>query len=639
MNPFIPDGSTITIIKKCLAFSLSSLSLILLLAVTQANAGGIITEEIPKQAELTPIIVTATRISSPLANNTSDVTIIDSETLQNMQAVTVADALRAVVGVDVIASGGAGALSSVFLRGANSGHSLVLIDGVRVGSATTGSFDWAHLATIDVERIEIVRGAQSSLYGADAIGGVIQIFTKKGGNADGKTHASAQLEAGTYASKSANVHLRAGSADSVNYNISASSMRTTGISAAANGTEPDSYRNTTLSGNIGIPIGAGNVALLARHARGVTSIDGFSPPTFQFGDVLGDTNSTTQRVFSAKIDYPIFDLMNTTLQLSKSSDELRIAGSFNGDFRTDMNLFTWQNNIDLDNISLLFGLDYHSDKARSASLNHRINQQAGFTAIAWHSDLLDINAAMRHDKNSVTTNKTTYKLGLGLRPLDDMIITANYGTGFKMPSINDLYFPADMFSSGNLNLLPETSRSWDIGLEYNSGWNENDVQLKAVYFNQDLQQLIQWQPINPLSFVWMPQNIANANTRGWELSTKLDAGHGYAQITWTYLLAHDLANNMRLPRRAKERGSILLGAWLGDVLLEVQTDIVGSRFSDAANTKAMRGYHKTALRLNYTMNEHFTWHARVENIENRNYEEVSGYGTLGRTINIGIGLQ
>ncbi|MDQ6957079.1 MAG: TonB-dependent receptor plug domain-containing protein, partial [Mariprofundaceae bacterium] len=296
---------------------------------------------LPVHAEegLSPLVVTAGRIAEDPARISSDTTVITREEIVQSQTTSVADILRVQTGIDVAATGGAGKATSVFIRGGNSGHTLVLIDGVRVGSATLGSFDWANLSTADIERIEIVRGAQSSLYGADAMAGVIQIFTRKG---EKGTQVRLHTEAGSYGTSSGSMSVTGKTESDVSYALTANGLRTDSVSAAANGKETDPYRQTTLSGRIALPVGDGELELIARSVDGKTSLDGFGP-----ADVLNFTSNTKQTVSSAKLTYPITDMLESSLQLSRSSDEVigrDPAGGFNNsDFSTQIDQLTWQN--------------------------------------------------------------------------------------------------------------------------------------------------------------------------------------------------------------------------------------------------------------------------------------------------------
>lgn len=577
-----------------------------------------------KEKSLPTMIVTADRIANDASQVSADTTVITRKEIEQSQKSNVADLLRGQVGINVAASGGPGKATSVFLRGANSGQTLVLIDGVRVGSATLGSFDWANLSTADIERIEIVRGPQSSLYGADAMGGVIQIFTRKGKPG---SRITAQAEAGSYNTVSASSTVSGGTEGEVSYALSVNTLRTDGVSAAAKGTETDPYRQTTVSGRASLPVGKGEVELLARNVDGRTSLDG----GFPFGDVKNFTSDTRQSVMSARISYPLTDYLESTLQLSRSLDEVighDPAGGFNNsDFRTRINQLTWQNHLDMDAVSLVAGVDIHQDKGNSGSakFNRSLTQKAGFASLAWHADMFDLNGSVRYDSNSDNNNKTTYRAGLAVRPLDGLKITANYGTGFKVPSINQLYYPG----FGNPNLKPEQSKGWDAGLHYSQQGQDLRFGFDATWFDQRYTNLI----VNSTSatvFLSVPANLARARTNGLELSANIAYGPAYVRGNWTFLRALNSADNTLLPRRARDKSSIVGGVTAMGLTLEVELDIVGPRFSSPFNQKPMQGYTKTDIRANYAINKQWKLTARVDNAGDKIYEEVSGYGVLGR---------
>ncbi len=585
------------------------------------------------QQSLPSLIITADRVANDVSQVSADTTVITRKEIEQSQKNSVADLLREQVGIHVAASGGPGKATSVFIRGGNSGHTLVLIDGVRVGSATTGSFDWGNLSTADIERIEIVRGPQSSLYGADAMGGVIQIFTRKGKTG---SQITAHVEAGSYSTTSARSTVSGGTEAGVNYALTVNTLRTDSVSAAAKGTETDPYRQTTVSGRVSLPLGDGKLELIARNVDGRTSLDG----GFPFGDVLNYTSNTRQSVMSARVNYPLTDYLESTLQLSRSLDESighDPAGGFNNsDFRTRINQITWQNHLDLDAVSLLVGLDIHQDKGNSGSAGfaRSMTQKAGFASLAWHADMFDLNGSVRYDSNSVSNNKSTYRAGLAVRPLDGLKITANYGTGFKAPSINDLYFPASAFSGGNPNLKPETSRSWDVGLHYKYKSDGANAAFDVVWFDQRYRNLIVWQA-SP-TFFFSPVNIGRAHTRGLELSANIHFGMAYLNGMYTFLNARDSVTKDLLPRRARDKGSITAGFNMAGVNAEVSWLVVGPRFSSTGNLKPMKGYRKIDVRASYAINKQWKLTVRVDNAGNKAYEEVSGYGVLGRAWYSGV---
>ncbi len=588
-------------------------------------------------AELSPVVVTASRIAQSPEQVSADVTVLDREAIEKSQKATVADLLRGLPGVDVASSGGPGKATSVFLRGANAGQTLVLVDGVRVGSATLGQFDWGQLSTSGIERIEIVRGPQSSLYGADAMGGVIQIFTRKGGGAPA---ARARVEAGGYGTAAGGASVSGSGANGARYALSVDAYRTRGVSAAAGGSEPDPYRRLTVSGGAGMPVGDGELDVSVRHVDGRTGLDGFPPPAFKLADVLNFTSDVKQTVASARLDYPVTDWLDSSLRVGRSMDEVinrdPATSGNNADFRTRIDQVTWQNHVGLDAWSLLFGLDLHRDRglSGSAGLDRTITQRAGFASLGWSNAWLDASAAVRHDRNSSSQNRTTYKLGLALHPIAGLKLSANYGTGFKAPSINDLYFPTSAFSGGNPNLKSETSKGWDAGIRYQTAISDAHLEAGATWFDQRFTNLIEWRA-SP-TFFYSPVNVGKATTRGLELSGRVSWNGAFVAANWTFLHAVNDLDGTRLARRAKDSGSVTAGLEWNGLDVEVQVHVVGPRFSSSGNKKPMKGYHRTDVRLRYRLDDRWTLFARGENIENKKYEEVSGYGVLGRAFYGGV---
>ena len=591
----------------------------------------------PLQAEeaLPTVVVTAGRIAEDPARVSADVTIIDEEEIKKAQATTVVELLRRQAGINTSTTGGPGKSTSLYMRGGNSGHVLVLIDGVRVGAASTGAFDWGLMSPEDVERIEIVRGPQSSLYGADAMSGVIQIFTKTG---EGKTRVHIQGEAGGLDSSSASMQVSGSTENGISYALTAAGQRTDGVSVAAVGTETDPYRQTQISGRVEVEVGEGSIAFTGRQSEGTNSLDG----GWVLADTLNWSATSRQSAYSVKLNYPITSNWESSLQLSRSADDLSGVdpgnAANNADIHTTIKQLNWQNHIEMGSIALLFGVDHHSDRAinQLAPLNRVLRQSAAFTSLSWHGDLIDLNASLRHDRNSglsVGANKTTWHAGGAVRPLTGIKLSANYGTGFKAPSINDLYWPA----AGNPNLKPESSRGWDVAIAYAYSGKTVQGSFSVTWFDQSFRDLIAWAPITPGSWTWIPSNVNKARNRGLELSGEISAGGVYLKGNWSYLLARDSNTQTWLARRPKESGNILLGIDIGPINVEGNLAIVGPRFSSPNNSAYLASYHKSDLRMRYQFNPIWQLTARVDNLENKIYEEAAGYGVTGRVWYAGAG--
>ncbi|ATX78731.1 vitamin B12 transporter [Mariprofundus aestuarium] len=598
-------------------------------------AGLFVTTPLQAEEALPTVVVTAGRIAEDPARISADVTLIDEEEIKKSQVTSVAELLRRQVGINTSSTGGPGKSTSLYMRGGNSGHVLVLIDGIRVGAASTGAFDWALMSAEDIERIEIVRGPQSSLYGADAMSGVIQIFTKTG---EGKAKVRINGEAGGLASSRGSMQVSGSTEDGISYALTAAGQRTAGVSVAANGTERDPFRQTQLSGRIEMEIGDGTLAFTGRQSEGTTGLDG----GWVLADTLNWNASSRQSAYSAKLSYPVMDNWESSLQLSRSADDMSsndpANAANNSDIHTTINQLNWQNSVELADFSLLFGFDHHADRVvnQLAPLNKVLRQSAGFASLSWHGEMIDLNGSVRHDRNSGLTNsanKSTWHTGGVLRPVEGLKLSANYGTGFKAPSINDLYWPG----AGNANLKPETSKGWDAGIAYERSGEAVTYAFSATWFDQSFSDLIAWAPITPGSWTWIPSNVNKARSRGLELSGKLSFSGAYLQANWGYLLARDTGNETWLARRPKEHGNILIGIDVGPLNLEGNLAIVGPRFSSPNNSAYLASYRKTDLRARYKINPAWELTARVDNIENKKYEEAAGYGVPGRAWYAGAG--
>lgn len=587
--------------------------------------------------EMGEVVVTADRMESSSTETTADVTVITREEIEQSGAVTVADLLRRVAAVDVATSGGPGKATSLFLRGTSPGHTLVLIDGLRVGSATLGQFDWANLSLNGIERIEIVRGPQSSLYGADAIGGVIQIFTRSGSS---EPDARVLVEAGDLGASRVSAAVSGGNDRGIRFSLHAEGQRTRGVSAAAAGTEPDGFSATNWGGKLDVPMAHGRIRLFGRSSDGSTGLDGFDPKTFKFGDVLNFKQRLRQQQWGMEGEYPIGDAWTTLLRVGRSQDVYSttdpVTALNNSYIRTRIDQLSWENRFHFERVDALLGLEQHRDLGQNLSLgiNRRMDQTAGFASLSWHTDMFDVSAAARQDRNNMVADKMTYRLGLGLHPFAGIKLFANYGTGFKAPSINDLYWPATTFAAGNPNLRPESSKGGDVGLSWSEKGEWGNMSASATWFTQDIRDLISWEQVKP--FFWQPTNIGRAKIHGWEFSLDYHFGPGYVRGNWTVQRAHNALDGSRLPRRAREKGGIGVGMDGGNWGLDAWWAIVGPRFSSPGNVGAMQGYDKLDVRAWMEIIEHVRLIGRVENATNQTYEEVSGYGVMPRVWYLGL---
>jgi vitamin B12 transporter len=572
--------------------------------------------------ELDPVVVTATRTARTVNASLASVTVIERSDIERLQAVSVPDLLRGVQGLQVSNSGGPGKVTDIYTRGTSADHTLVLIDGVKVGSATTGTTAWQDLPIDQIERIEVVRGPRSSLYGSEAIGGVIQIFTRKGG---GALKPSLSLGGGSYRSANASANL-SGGGDSGWWSLGGSYQDTEGFNACTGvpGTagcftdEPDidGYRNVAGSARGGYRFGRrGDLDLFWLGTKAQSRFD---------GSFVNDTK-TSQQVFGARGRFSPLDPWDLTLALGQSRDDSdnRLDGSFVTQFDTLRETASLQSDLTLGVGQILtLGVDWQNDHITSTEdyAEDSRDNVGVFGEIQASIHGHDLSGSLRQDDNQQFGTHATGSAAWGYSLSNGVRLLASYGTAFKAPTFNELYFPL----YGNPDLAPEQSRSAELGVSGDLGllrWSVNAYQTKV-------DDLIAFGP----SFI--PENIDQAQIRGLELGVT-GAHHGWTLSANLTLL--DPINESQgpddgnlLPRRAEQSARIDLdkdlGAWrLGGSLIGV-----GRRFDDTANTLVLDPYGTLDLRAEYALGKGFRVQGRLENLFDADYETAAYYNQPGR---------
>ena len=592
---------------------------------------------------LEAVVVTATRTPVSTEKTTSSVTIIDSKAIAAKQVDTVLDVLRTVRGLDVKQSGGLGGVTSVFMRGGNSNHTLVLIDGVQANSPTTGAFDFADLTVENIERIEVIRGPQSTLYGSDAIGGVIHIITKKG---EGPNSGFLSSEYGAFNTFQERAGISGGS-DRFDYALTVSRLDSDGISRANEkdgNPEEDGYENTTISGRFGAAVlGDGRLDTTIRYTKSKADIDA----AFPFADDLDSTSERDALVLSSTFSKPITSWWDQRLQVSLNDDDL--TGKDQDD-PTDFNptgdngylidiqakRLDWQHNFVLtEHATLTAGYELEHQKARSRdNFTKSITNHAGYTQLQLNPvDNLFLVAGGRFDANTLYENKLTYKVsGSYYVEQSGTTLRSSYGTGFRGPTLNELFFPG----FGNLDLQPETSRGYEVGLEQQV---LAQLVVGVTSFHNDFDDLIVG-TFDPATNLFEAENINEARSRGVEAYVRISPADTLdVQATYTRTATRDRETRLRLAQRPLNKGNlnILYAPW--DALrMNLDLLLVGSSFSDTDNKQRVDGYEVVNLGGSYDIAKNFQVFARVDNLLNQEYEEVFGFGTFGRAAFGGLKL-
>ena len=603
------------------------------------------------------VITSATKTPLPASHVTSAVEVIDGEEIQRKRIKTVIEALRLAQGVFAFSQGGAGTIANVRIRGAETKHTLVAIDGVIVNSPTNGAFNFADLTSDSIERIEIVRGAQSMLYGADAIGGVINITTKRG---RGKPSASAFFEYGSFATLREGAQV-SGAKGIVDFSASLSRWDTSGFSAVnykRGASERDAYRNWQAAGKIGMSLPKeGRLEVNLRWVNADNSID--SASSFGQFDVVGSKGTNRALLLSGKYDQRITSWWDHKLTLAQNNErQLSFFGTSQRNLQTgaitavspsqsDLEILNrrleWQHNFQVGKPLLLTaGYQFREEQGdakgffSNAQPNRLLSAHSGFAQAQFNvEDRLIVTGGLRQDRYNVFGDATTYRVTGGfLIHETGTKLRSSYGTGFRTPTLNDLFF----VNSANPDLKPEKSQSFDVGVDQTL-W-KGKVQLSATYFWNHFRELIVFQSTHPTcppsSIFGCPINISQSKTQGWELGATVKLRSNLeAKMQYTLTLDRDLVNAKRLPRRPIDMASAGLSYQpVEGARLNVDYRFVGARNNDAANTPNQRqgSFGVVNVSGSYDFADHWQAFGRIENLFDQDYEEVQFFGAPIRSV-------
>jgi vitamin B12 transporter len=602
-------------------------------------------EATEESTELPGMVITATRGETPSDQVGSSVTVITAEQIEKSQKTAVADLLRTVPGLDVVRSGGQGQVVSVFTRGSNSNHTLVLIDGIEATdpSNPTNQFDFSSLQVDDIERIEVVRGPQSTLYGSDAIGGVIQIFTKRGVAA----RDYAQLETGRFGTHTGRGGVHGGD-KWVNYGLTFSLHKTDGVSAFPQGDEEDGYNNKTLAAYVATrPTVDSTLDFSLRRVESETDIDGYDSTTFLYADDTDARLDSEQWFARMQGGYSLLEGRWTqTLGLSltdydrtnENGPEPAATTPGKNEFKGKKTRLDWVHRFRLDDAhQLTFGLESEKEKAE---LSAGQNPDTGTDGIFLQDHIRVTEAfyttlGLRRDKHDDFGSETTYRIAPAyLIPETGTRLRASYGTGFKAPSLSALFESFPPFFFANPDLKPERSKGWDIGIEQQ--WLEDRLKLELTYFNNEIEDLI---AVDPVTFSTLV-NIGESSSKGYELALRyqwlptLGLGLGY-----THNRAIDEDSGNDLVRRPRKKADVFVD-WqaLPQLAVNFAGRYVGEHddFDADFNRVVADSYSVFDLALAYTLDSQWTLLGRIENAFDEDYEEVSGFGSPGRGLHAGV---
>ncbi|GLS05721.1 outer membrane protein [Chitiniphilus shinanonensis] len=569
---------------------------------------------------LDPVVVTATRTAEARSSLSSDVSVIEGDTLRASGAQTVGEALGRLPGVQFNRPGGPGQPASLYLRGANGNHTLVLIDGQRLSPGADGSASFDTIPLAAIERIEIVRGSASGLYGADAVGGVVQIFTRAGA---GKPAGTASIDYGSHRTVGASAGY-GGAVGDTRFSVTVDARNSDGYDI----TRPESpyaeddddawrQRSATLSLS---------QRLDERHELGVRGFYVETDADYDGGAYDPDPHSRRkQSSVSAYSNNRFGDAWQSDLLIGQGRNRYETDGAYPSRSLIVQDEAQWTNTLESSTGQWLLGLEYLRERLESDTDYDRTRRNNRAALAGWQRDFgaHHLQANLRYDDNSQFGGATTGGLGYAWFFAQGWQLFANGGTSFHAPSFVDLYFPSwpGYPPAANPDLVPEKGRSFDGGLRWQGGASMVD----ATLFYNRIRNLI------VLDQNYTPQNLNEARIRGLTLngSTRLGSLELNANATWQD--PQDQETGKPLPRRARVYGAAGVAQTLGDWRWQANLGAAGQRYDKRDGIDPMGGYAVVDLGLDYRIARDWQAQLRVNNAFDRDYQQGLGYASDGRT--------
>jgi vitamin B12 transporter len=585
--------------------------------------------------EIEKIVVSAVKTSQKASKTTSNVEVITSDELQDKNINTLSEALNLISGVSFTSSGGIGQQSTLYVRGMDRGV-LLLIDGVRANDVTSikslASFE--HILTQDIEQIEVIKGASSGIWGADASSGVINVITKKA-KKDGFS-GTLDISHGSYDTTNANAILNYKS-DKGYISIGSQVRQTEGLSAMTpygnnpKDYEKDGYENTTNSIKAGVFITPKDaIDLSYKEIKADVQIDGYDPITFANNPNHVEDSSTKERFKSANYKHTDSD-WELSLYANDSDIKREYPLGYTKLYEGEIKEYGANSKINYaNNDFVLFGADYKGSKDK---VNDKEFTNRGYFLTNYNifNDIIGketiLTESIRRDEHNKFDDKTTFKVGLkqSLDFVDGLSASANYATSYNAPSLYNLYAP---YGSGNEKLTPEEIKSFDVSLAYKN--------LKVTYFDNKIENMIDYDMA-----LFKYNNIAGTSKiKGYEVAFGSNIAKDTAiNLNYTNLDAKD-KDGKKLARRPDESLKFGLDYYgFEDLHLGAFGEYVGERFDRANESGRQTGKYTTAnLNANYSVNPNYNIYAKVENLTDKYYQSVDGYSSLGRTFSVGMRL-
>ena len=574
------------------------------------------------------IVITASRTEQAAADVTAPVTVITKEDIEQQQPKSVAEAVAMTPGLQMTSNGGYGQASTLYLRGLNQERMLVLVDGAPIGSATNGQASLQHIPVDHIERIEIVRGARSSLYGSSAIAGVIQIFTKK----QTKEQRYAEIETGFGSMATRQAAVKAGWGNgSTMISANVSRFETEGFDVmpdkASLGKDDDGFENDALKLDAEHSIGKHTLSAGLQYINGENESDNCGPYGGKGNDCISETTYTT---FYTSLESHLTDNLTVDSKVSTYQDNLQRyeLGEKQNKFVTDTLNLSVLGELSLsDGITAISGLDYKKDEVSGSGVdnfkeNSRFNK-ALFFLLEKSTPNSQFSVSARVDDNEAFGKFTTFAFDNKVALTDQLSLTAGYATAFRAPTFNDMYWP----DSGNTELDPETSGTATLGVDYAPN---KTLSFELNAYQTNVEDMIAWakQP----SGNWIPDNVNSVQITGFEFGAQAKLGGTKIFFNTDIMNPKDTETDKVLTYRAQETANLRITQQISQLTLGLDTQYKGKRYTNTDNTDKLPSYTLYNLDAQYRLNEKLQLSASIKNLTDKEYVNKEDYATAGRTV-------
>lgn len=601
--------------------------------------------------KLPEMVITSGRIAEPLSQATAAATVFTRADIDRLQPGSITELLTRVPGVQLVQNGGRGSNTSLFIRGTSNTQSLILVDGQRIGSASDGGASLQYLSLDQIERIEVVRGSRSALYGSDAIGGVVQIFTRRG---DSGLQPRLAMSAGSNQHFVRSLGLSGGDAQT-RFSLNGSLDETAGSDRTgpsyASDSDHDAYRNKALSFNLShqlneqLEVGA---SLLDQRGRNEydNPFGRYDESTFLSYPQQPYTDFTLSSA-STFADAQLSDVWNSRLEMGHSESRQKTLDKLSDEvsvFNTYRDSASWLNTLQMsERHTLLLGADWYEDELHSNSAYSQQTRwnQGAFVQHRFQGDGFATELGLRHDKNEQFGSENTWNTALTVPLGAATALIASYSEGFRAPTFNELYWPdADPWFKGNPDLTPERSKNYELQLR-GEQW---DTRWSVAAYRNEVRDLISNQPISPGSWIYRPVNLNKARLQGIELSLERDIFGWQASAGANWLDARDRETGHTLQRRAKRTVNLDIDRTFGTLSVGANWQAVSSSYDDTANTQKLAGYGLLGVRSSWQATGELKLEFKVDNLLDKDYSRALysherqdyGYREEGRAATIGF---